>query len=238
MKQKIIFGFVFYALTQTAFSAELTASSPAEAVKVEAPVVAEKAQEKFVAIEKRIDLPGIVLNEKLNESIGIETLADVVTPLISKGSSLPSTTTVKLGVSKDCACAKIRLFRSVEDVGKPPVKIIDDAIVGFSSNQKVIEVILETTADAHLNLKVQLNSSEKAKLRWLTVKELKAEQAQAGKKAARKVKKAKSVTKSKTKKSTLAKPLNSKKSVKSKKAVIKKKSTVKPATKPKPVVLH
>ena len=92
MKQKIIFGFVFYALTQTAFSAELTSSSPAETVKVEAPVVAEKAQEKFVAIEKRIDLPGIILNEKLSESIGIETLADVVTPLISKGSSLPSTT--------------------------------------------------------------------------------------------------------------------------------------------------
>ncbi len=228
MKLIIFFGFVYCVLTPTAFSTEETKSIPAEFVKHEAPVVAEKVQEKFVAIEKRIHLPGIIFNEKLNESIGIETLADVITPLILRGESLPSTTSVKLGVSKDCACAKIRLFRSVEESGKSPVKIIDDAIMGFSANQKVIEVILETTTDAHLNLKVQLNSSEKAKLRWLTVKELKAEQAQAVKKAAQKTKKKKSVAKNKTKKTTLVK------SVKSKKAVIKKKSTVRPAAKLKP----
>ena len=176
-------------------------------------------------VVKSLYLPGISTNQKLNEAISIETLADVVTPLIPKGSALPASVPVKLGLSKNCNCAQLRLFRDKQDGKERPFMINDDALVGFSSSPEVVEVILEAVAGDRLNLRVspEVLGAEK-KLQWITMVELKAAQAEAKRKAATKIKKAK----------VPKKKLISAKTTKSKKSVSKKKVPAKPAAQSQP----
>lgn len=133
--------------------------------------------EKIAAVEKLLEINGAVsLDGKLTESIGIETLAGIVTPILKSGAKIPTKVSIKLGVSSSCDCVKFRLFR-IPAAGGAPVELSYDAIRGFSADNKTVNVEFEITADSKLHQRVEApkNLPPGKFLEWMPAKEIKAD---------------------------------------------------------------
>lgn len=137
-----------------------------------APEPAAPAKVEVIAVEKSIELSGIVKDNKLKESIGIETLANIVTPFMQSGSAVPLTASIKLGISEKCHCAKLKIFRISSESEKKFSEVSYEALQGFSAGQKTVEVKLEVTTDEHLRMSVLPQDEKVGELSWIAVSEL------------------------------------------------------------------
>ncbi len=175
MKQNYAAAFLLLALaTNPVFAADEGDQPPVALVP--GTTLTEIRPEKIAVVEKMVELPGIVSNgNKLRGSIGIETLAGIITPLIVSGQNVPVSVSIKLGISSNCDCAKLKLFRVFEEPSRKPEEISYDAIRGFSADNKTVEVELEVTPDSRLHQKVAApkNSEPGKLLEWMPAKDIK-----------------------------------------------------------------
>lgn len=117
-------------------------------------------EEKLSRVHKIFDLPGAFARDGvLQESIGVETLAGIPSPVLKAGQSFPASSKMKFGISSDCQCAKFRLFRMPEDKSQPPVEISYDAVRGFSKDNKTLEVLFEITENRKVKLSVEVDQA-------------------------------------------------------------------------------
>ena len=155
------------------YAAEVAAPQQPDSEKV---TVTEIHTEEIAAVEKMTELPGfLTVDKKMIDSIGVETLSEIATPLIAHGSIAPAMAKVKLGIIASCDCAKLKLYRIPSDPTQKPIQISYDAIRGFSADNKTVEVILEVMADSRLKLKV-VTPAELAPgkiLEWMPANEMK-----------------------------------------------------------------
>lgn len=176
MKRVIFFVSLALISFQNGFAEESSQPAPEQTVVTEQiETVTEVRTEKIAFVEKMIELPELISAEgTLKEAIGIETLAGIVTPIIKSGSVVPAGTSLKLGISSACNCAKLKLFRVSSEPGKKPVEISHDAIRGFSADDKLVNITLEVQADSRLHLKVETPAKlEPGKLlEWMPAKEM------------------------------------------------------------------
>jgi len=131
-------------------------------------------EEKLTRVHKIFDLPGVFSRDGvLRESIGVETLAGIASPVLKAGQSFPSSATMKFGISADCQCTKFRLFRIPAD-GTQPVEISYDAVRGFSSDNKTLEVLFEITDNRKVKLSVEVAEAilPGQLLEWVPAKEI------------------------------------------------------------------
>lgn len=114
-------------------------------------------EEKLARVHKIFDLPGVFSRDGvLRESIGVETLAGISSPVLKAGQSHPASAKMKFGILPDCQCAKFRLFRMPADRSQPPVEISYDAVRGFSADNKTLEVLFEITDNRKIKLSVEV----------------------------------------------------------------------------------
>ncbi len=138
--------------------------------------ITEIYPEKIEFVEKAVKLSGLVSNDgKLRGSIGIETLAGIITPLIESGQKAPVSVSIKLGISSNCDCAKLKLFRIFNEKTRKPEEISYDAIRGFSADNKTVEVVLEVTPDSQLYQRVKAPKTlvTGKSLEWMPAKDIK-----------------------------------------------------------------
>lgn len=163
---------LFLAMTWAGYAEEAPVAN-----QVVTETVTEVRTEKIAAVEKMTELPGFLSRDgKLIDSIGVETLGGIVTPIIRAGSSAPVTASLKLGVIKSCDCAKLRLYRIPADANQKPMELSYDAIRGFSADNKTVDVVLEVMTDSKLKLKVLTPAKlEPGRfLEWMPASEIKA----------------------------------------------------------------
>ncbi len=108
--------------------------------------------------EKVIEVRGLVgSDEKLKESVGIETLSNAVTPILKQGARTPLSIPLKLGAAQSCeGCAKVRLYRMGKEPTEKPTEIGFYAINGFThlqKNQPAVIVDLQISANSKITLR-------------------------------------------------------------------------------------
>ncbi len=183
MKLAVIFLGLFFSFAGLARAEEAAAPTQVEKEEV---TVTEVHTEKIARVEKMTELPGFLsADKKLIDSIGVETLGDIVTPLIRAGSQAPATASLKLGIIKSCDCAKLKLYRIPQDPAQKPFQLSYDAIRGFSGDDKTVEVLLEATTSSQLKMTVLTPAElEPGKaLEWMPAGEMKAVEKDADKKS-------------------------------------------------------
>ncbi|HRK61856.1 MAG TPA: DUF4377 domain-containing protein [Candidatus Omnitrophota bacterium] len=132
-------------------------------------------EEKLTRVHKIFDLPGVFSRDGvLQESIGVETLAGIASPVLKAGQSFPASAKMKFGISADCQCAKFRLFRMPANGAQPPVEISYDAVRGFSSDNKTLEILFEITDNRKVKLSVEVAETilPGQLLEWVPAKEI------------------------------------------------------------------
>lgn len=124
---------------------------------------------------KTLSVPKIIRNGQLNESIGIETLSDIVSPVLMRDDFVPVRKSVTLGIIESCHCVRFKVFRIAGTDSQKPFEISTETVSVSSPESKVVDVSFELRSDEKLYLTVEVPGllQSGAHVEWLSEKEAK-----------------------------------------------------------------